>query len=152
MAHTLQKQIFYLTLLILSVDTSIKAVNGCGTLTPACTSPVSSDPLTGAIAVSSNNCLSIAQSNGTIASYTIDTTSCCLTPCCDVSFAFSAAYGSTALSYSPDGSCLAISNSNSCKVTLFPVGCDCCLSKGNTFRTQSPTGLVFCNNNSLFCR
>ncbi len=148
MARTLQKQIFYFGLFILSVDASIKA---CEVTGPTCTIPVTSDPVTGAIALSVNNCLAIAQSNGTIATYSYNqTVSCCLTPCCDVSFAINAAYGNTGLSYSPDGSCLAVSNSNSCKVTLFPVNCDCCLGKGNTFRTQSPTDVIFCSNNSLF--
>ncbi len=68
---------------------------------------------------------------------------CCLMPCCTVPFAIKP--GNTNIAYSPDGTCLAVSDT--CKVTLFKVDCDCCLErKGNTFQVKFPTGFAFCDN------
>lgn len=157
MTSILKTQLFGLALLLTSM--CVSSLEGQCALTPGCGPLATQDTVTGAIAVSSKYCLSLIQTDSKIASYSINQTTGCLTPCCDVVFPVTCVgpvvcgqqqNSEQGLAYSPDGKCLVAVDSGSGTLSTFKVKDDCCLSNQKTVEAYSPTSVAFPANACCF--
>ncbi len=121
-------------------------------LAPACGAVPTVDTVPGVIAVSSKGCLSLIQTDSKIASYQINQNTCCLSPCCDVTFPVTCAgavvcgevlQSQQALAYSPDGKCLLAADAGSNNLSIFKVKDNCCLCKSKSLTVNAPSSLAF---------
>ena len=146
-----KKQLLGLALLCTSIFAGTLNGSEC-CVSLACGSTPTLDTVPGAIAVSSQGCLSLIQKDSKIASYQINQASCCLSPCCDVSFPVTCVgplvcneqfSSQQAIAYSPDGKCLVAVDSGSNNLSIFKVNKDCCLCKSKSLTVNAPSALAF---------
>ena len=128
-----ENRIFAYALLLVSFAANIAAQGGCVTLTQSCClveqvaeTATQAPTVLGALAISSQGCLSLLQTNFKIATYQINSSTCALGP---VQLTTSDLI--SGLTYSPSGSCLLTFSPNpplGPSVQLFSSGAGCTLS------------------------
>ena len=135
--------IFAYALLLVSFATNIAA--NCCVVSQVGEPTSTSDSVPGGLALSSQGCLSILQTNGNIATYPVNQATCALESVLPLtSFTVS---GTSGLTYSPDGSCLAAFNKSG--IQTFSASSNCALSTTGSFNAQSINSVAISSLNCI---